>query len=88
MFLTKKPIWDVGGTKAIDINAELKALFAAHGVDYASGEDLRPQIKAKANKELLSQLLFLLKTLTAMRYVNASSYDGILSPVANKAGEF
>lgn len=85
----KKANMGRGGTKAIDINAELKVLFAAHGVDYASGEDLRPQIKAKANKELLSQLLFLLKTLTAMRYTNASSYeDYILSPVANKAGEF
>ena len=97
---TKRYVYDKkannnkGGQKQIDVNTELKALFSSYDIDYhgeLAGRDLRPLIKSKGDKSLYSSIIFLLRTLLAMRYskTNGSKVeDFILSPVSNDAGVF
>ncbi len=78
-----------GGQKAIDVTAELKAVFDKYGIDYKQGDDLRPFIINKADKSLCTAIIYNLKALLTMRYSNATTgEDFILSPVADDKGVF
>ncbi|WII95870.1 type V CRISPR-associated protein Cas12a/Cpf1 [Moraxella haemolytica] len=73
----------------ININDCLKALFNKHQINYQTGNDLIDAICNNNSKNLYSSLYYYLKVLVSMRYSNANTGDDfILSPVANKNGEF
>lgn len=76
-------------TQKINVNDCLKALFDKHQINYQSGNDLIDDICNYNSKDLYSSLYYYLKVLVSMRYSNATTDDDfILSPVANKNGEF
>lgn len=77
-----------GATKGINVNDELKSLFARYHINEKQ-PNLVMDICQNNDKEFHKSLMYLLKTLLALRYSNASSdEDFILSPVANDEGVF
>lgn len=77
-----------GAAKGINVNDELKSLFARHHINDKQ-PNLVMDICQNNDKEFHKSLMYLLKTLLALRYSNASSdEDFILSPVANDGGVF
>lgn len=77
-----------GAAKGINVNDELKSLFARHHINEKQ-PNLVMDICQNNDKEFHKSLMYLLKTLLALRYSNASSdEDFILSPVANDEGVF
>lgn len=76
-------------TQKINVNDCLKALFDKHQINYQSGNDLIDDICNHNSKDLYSSLYYYLKVLVSMRYSNATTGDDfILSPAANKNGDF
>ncbi|STZ56406.1 Uncharacterised protein [Moraxella lacunata] len=77
-----------GATKGINVNDELKSLFACHHINDKQ-PNLVMDICQNNDKEFHKSLMYLLKALLALRYSNANSdEDFILSPVANDEGVF
>lgn len=77
-----------GATKGINVNDELKSLFARHHINDKQ-PNLVMDVCQNNDKEFHKSLMYLLKTLLALRYSNTSSdEDFILSPVANDKGVF
>lgn len=77
---------------ATDITSNLKKLFAENKVDFVGGADIKGEIVKIGEKAFFESLLWNLKILLQMRYSGkdekGEEFDFILSPVANKNGEF
>ncbi|AKG08867.1 hypothetical protein AAX05_00205 [Moraxella bovoculi] len=77
-----------GATIGVNVNDELKSLFTRYHINDKQ-PNLVMDICQNNDKEFHKSLMYLLKTLLALRYSNASSdEDFILSPVANDEGVF
>ncbi|MBE9579391.1 type V CRISPR-associated protein Cas12a/Cpf1 [Moraxella sp. K1664] len=77
-----------GATIGINVNDELKSLFARYHINDKQ-PNLVMDICQNNDKEFHKSLMYLLKALLALRYSNASSdEDFILSPVADDKGVF
>lgn len=77
-----------GGCVRWNVTESLKKLFEKHGIDYRT-KDLKDRIVGMDNKSFFIALIKNLQITLAMRY--SSTEDGkdfILSPVADKNGEF
>lgn len=79
-------------TCVTDITANLKKLFAENNISFESGADIKGEIVKVEKKGFFESLLWNLKILLQMRYSGkdekGEAFDFILSPVANKNGQF
>ena len=77
-----------GGDETVNVTEQLKALFERNDIDWADG-DIKNAVVNANSASFYYELTALLKLVLAMRYSSkAAGRDFILSPVADKKGEF
>ena len=86
--------WRSREHKKVNVTQKLKELFKKYQIDFESGsQDLRPEILQKDEKDFFSSMIYFLKMVLQLRYVNPSAKsdrekDFILSPVSDSEGRF
>ena len=78
-----------GDTEKWDVTQRIKQLLNEQNIGFTSGNDIKQDITSSNEKALLAGLIKFLSVTLAMRYSsNKDERDFILSPVADKNGEF
>lgn len=81
-----------GGYEAINVNDALIELFTEQSINFNKGEELIDIICQQTKPDFFKRLIFLFNTLVSLRHSNGESgeaeRDYIISPVANKKGQF
>jgi len=76
-------------TTKVDATAELKALLEEAGIAFESGADIKDAIASVKDTKFYKKLSCLLRLTLSLRHsVTGTDEDFILSPVANKKGDF
>lgn len=74
---------------AIDVTAELKALFGKSGIEFSQGQELKQAIADMVEKSFFSKLMWLLGVTMSLRHsVTGTDEDFVLSPIADENGNF
>ena len=85
--------WNSKKMEKVNITRELKDLFGKYNIEYEKRENLKSEIIKQEKKDFFYKLINLLKITLQLRHINPDSKDEkeqdfILSPVADKNGQF
>jgi len=76
-------------TEKVDVTVQMRELFEGQGIDCEQGKNIKDAIAAVKDTKFYKKLYWLFRLTLSLRHsVTGTDEDFILSPVANKMGEF